>query len=340
MDQPIVTGILAYGMSGKIFHAPFLHQHPGFVLKAVLERNQKSARNDYPEITSYDSLEEILKDPTLELLVINTPNNTHFELAKKALRAGKHVLIEKPATTTVAEARELFNLGRQTGKKVLIYQNRRWSSDFLATKQVIESKRLGKIVEMHLRFDRYRNFIGPKTFKETAVPGSGFLFDLGAHLLDQAIAMYGRPIKFYKTLGRYRQGTEVDDYGHLHLVYPEQLNVFITVSMLVAEPQPGIIIHGTKGSFIKGFCDMQEEQLQAGMFPDDDGFGFEKPESEGLLSTFNANGDKTTEKIASEKGDYMGLFETVFQTIRQGKDYPVTEDQIIAQLEILELIEQ
>lgn len=338
MQNPIVTGLMAYGMSGKIFHAPFLETHPGFKLYAVLERNNKLAIEDYPEIRSYDTAEDILNDPEIELLVINTPNNTHFELAKKALLAGKNVLIEKPAATSAEEVKELFELGKSQGKKVMIYQNRRFSSDFLATKKVIESGKLGQPIEVHLRYDRYRDFIGPKKFKETPLPGSGILYDLGSHLLDQTISLFGKPLAFHKTLGNYRPGTQVDDYAHLHLKYPNQLNVFITVSMLVADPQPGIVIHGTKGSFIKSFCDTQEEQLQSGLFfPGDEGFGKEPAGSEGQLTIINKDGEKCTELIASEVGDYRVIFEAVYQTIRNEQNFPVKEEEILMQMELLEM---
>ncbi|HUH33466.1 MAG TPA: Gfo/Idh/MocA family oxidoreductase [Daejeonella sp.] len=336
MQNPIVTGLMAYGMSGKVFHAPFLETHPGFQLQAVLERNNKLAAKDYPQIKSYNTAEEIINDTAIELLVINTPNNTHFDLARKALLAGKHVLIEKPAATSSEEARELFELGRTQGKNVMIYQNRRFSSDFLATKQVIESGELGQLIEVHLRFDRYREAIGPKTFKETPVPGSGILYDLGAHLIDQAISLFGNPRHFHKTLGKYRPGSQVDDFGHLHLQYPDHLNVFITVSLLAADPQPGIVIHGTKGSFIKSFCDTQEEQLQAGMMPGDVGFGKEPAGQEGKLTLVNDKSEKITSLIPSHEGKYMDLFEAVYQAIRNGQDYPVKEEEILIQMELLE----
>lgn len=336
MQKPIVTGLMAYGMSGKIFHAPFLSQHPGFKLQGVLERHHKLAQGDYPGITSYDKAEELLNNPELELIVINTPNNTHFEYAKQAMLAGKDVLIEKPAATSVEEVEELFRLGKLHSRKVMIYQNRRYSSDFLATKKVIESGKLGQIIEIHFRFDRYRHFIGPKAFKETPVAGSGILFDLGSHLIDQAVSLYGKPLSSHKTLGKYRPGSLVDDYASLHLQYPGPLNIFITVSMLVADPQAGIVIHGTQGSFIKSFCDTQEEQLQAGQRPNDPDFGKEPANMEGKLTRINETGEKTIEMIPSEQGKYMDLFEAVYQTIRNDIPFPVKENEILIQLELLE----
>ncbi|MBC7744245.1 MAG: Gfo/Idh/MocA family oxidoreductase [Flavobacterium sp.] len=336
MQKPIVTGLMAYGMSGKIFHAPFLKTHPGFKFHAVLERTQQSAQKDYPEITSVKSADDLFNDQEIELLIINTPNYTHYELAKKALLSNKHVLIEKPATTTSAEIKELFDLGRSRNKKVMVYQNRRYASDYLATKNILDSGSLGEIIEMHLRFDRYRNFIGPKEFKETSLPGSGILYDLGSHLLDQSLCLFGNPAHFHKTLGKFRKGSEVDDYAHLHLQYTNKMNVFITMSMLAADPQPGIVIHGTKGSFIKSFCDTQEEQLQAGMLPDDEDFGKEPSGNEGLLTVMDEGGLKSQKLIASREGRYIDFFEAVYQTTRNEKEFPVKEEEIIWQLELLE----
>ena len=336
MQHPIVTGLLAYGMSGKVFHAPFLSQHRGFELRAVTERSKKNAQHDYPDIISYDSVGELLADEKIELVVINTPNNTHYEFARQALQAGKHILVEKPFATSSSQACEIFELGRSLGRKVLVYQNRRYSSDFLSARAVLQSGKLGRIIEVHLRFDRYRNFIGPKTFKETPVPGSGIFYDLGSHMIDQAISIFGKPLHSHKTLGKYREGTQVDDYGTIQLQFENQVNVFITVSMLVADPQPAIVIHGSRGSFVKELCDTQEEQLMSGAKPNDPGFGEEPEGKEGRLTTIGAHGHKEIKTIPSLKGKYMALFEDVYQTIRQNDPFPVREEEVMYQMELLE----
>ncbi|HXI00140.1 MAG TPA: Gfo/Idh/MocA family oxidoreductase [Sphingobacteriaceae bacterium] len=336
MDQQVITGLLSYGMSGKIFHAPYLLHHPGFQLKAVTERSKKLASKDYPGIISYDTVSAMLNDPEIELVIVNTPNNTHAEFARQALKAGKHVLVEKPFAISSGEAKEVFDLSRKLGRKVMVYQNRRFSSDFLSLKNVINSGKLGDIIEVHLRYDRYRNFIGPKIFKETPIAGSGIFYDLGAHLIDQAISLFGNPASSFKTLGKYRKDSQVDDYAHLHLVFPGELNVFITVSMLVAAPLPGITVHGTKGSYIKELCDTQEDQLLSGMSPADEAFGEEHPGKEGLLTIINSESEKNVELIPSLKGDYGVLFEAVYQTIRNDALFPITEEQIMQQLKLLE----
>jgi len=336
MQKPIVTALLAYGMSGKLFHAPFVHAHPGFNFKGVLEHNTKKVNADYPGIKSFDKLDEILNDPEIELIIINTPSNTHVDYSRKALLAGKDILVEKPFAPTVEEAQEIFDLGRKLGRKVMVYQNRRFSSDFAVTRDTINSGILGDIIEVHLRYDRYRAEIGPKVFKETPLPAAGIVYDLAAHLLDQAICIFGQPLSFRKITGVYRKNSQVDDYGHIHLSYPNQVNVFITTSLLVADPLPGIIIHGTKGSFVKAFCDKQEDQLIAGMKPGDIGFGEEEAGKEGRLTLVAANGEKSVELVPSIKGKYMDLFEAVVQTIRTGADFPIKEEEVLTQIGILE----
>lgn len=336
MEQPIVTALLAYGMSGKVFHAPFLEAHPGFSLYAVLERNQKKAQHDYSTIISYSTLEEVLLDEQIELVVINTPNNTHFDIAKQVLFAQKHILIEKPATTTTKEFEDLLELAAQVGRQVFVYQNRRWSSDIMATKDVIESGKLGKIIEMHLRFDRYRPVIGPKTFKETPIPSSGIAYDLGAHLIDQAIAIFGKPKHYHGFKKTYRTGSLVDDFASLHLEFPQNINVFITLSHLVADPQAGIVVHGTQGSFIKPFCDVQEEQLIHGMKPTALEFGHEKPHKEGKLTYYNKQNEKNSVIVPSYRGHFMGLFDELHGSIRHQKAFSIDNQDIITQIKILE----
>ncbi len=337
MDQPIKTGLLAFGMSGRIFHAPFIAANPAFSLDAIVERNTKKAKQFYPEIKSYDTIDELINDPTLELIIVNTPNFTHFDLAKAALQAGKHVLIEKPIAATSAEAKILFDLGRSLNREVLVYQNRRWDSDVMSVKQVLETGSLGKLVEVHFRYDRWRPEIGPKAFKETPMSASGLLYDLGPHLIDQTLDLFGKPVSVSKTLGSFRPKTEVPDYFFLHLKYHEDFNVFLYASMLVAQPLPGFVLHGSRGSFIKKRSDVQEAQLDQGMSPLAVGYGVEEAGMEGGLTFINPETEKMeTTSVPSLKGNFMGIFDAVYQTIRHKKPFPITEDDIITQLTIIE----
>ena len=337
-DSPIATGLLAYGMSGKLFHAPFLDLHPGFALRAVVERTQQRMAADYPGVRSYSSTEALLADPTLELVVVNTPNDTHCDLARQALLAGKHVLVEKPVATTAAEWRALCDLAHQQGRQVLAYQNRRWDTDFGAVRRVVESGQLGRLIEVHVRFDRFRPVIHTKVFKEDGRPGSGVIYDLGPHLLDQVISLFGRPESFEKTTGNYRHGSQVDDFFTIQLRYPQGLNVWVTSSLLVADPGPAFIVHGTLGSYKKDRTDPQEAQLLAGMRPDADTYGREQPGQEGRLTLADPAGHNRllppTADVAAP-ATYMGLFEAVYQAIRHGQSYPIREDEVAWQLEII-----
>ena len=335
MEKPIVTALLAYGMSGKVFHAPFLVTNPGFELYAVLERNEKKAVKDFPDIKSYDIISDLLSDDEIELVVINTPNNTHFEFAKLALEAEKHVLIEKPATTTPDEFETLLILAQKVNRQVFVYQNRRWSSDICSAKEIITSGKLGDIVEVHLRFDRYRPTIGTKSFKETPIPSSGIWYDLGSHLIDQAISIFGKPESHYQHKAVYRENSLVDDFAFMHIIFPNKVNVFITTTMLAVDAQAGIVIHGTKGSFVKEFCDEQENQLIDGISPLDAEFGLEKPGKEGKLTYYNDKGEKIIEYIISEKGNFNALFDALCESIRNKKRFPIDNQCIIEQLKLL-----
>ena len=338
MSNPIQTGLLAYGMSGRIFHAPFLSESPDFHLRAVVERHRKMAAALYPKVISYDSVAQLLADETLELVVINTPNDTHFDFARQALQAGKHVLIEKPVAATVAELDKLLALAEQEQRHVLGYQNRRWDSDFQLVRQVVESGQLGRLTEVHFRFDRYKQALNPKKFKEDpAVPASGLSFDLGPHVLDQALSLFGRPEQSRFTRASHRPTSRVDDYFHAHLQYPQGLNVFVTGSLLTAAPVPAYVLHGTQGSFQKSRADVQETQLDQGRLPTAPDYGHEAAGAEGTLTLATEPGQFAVTRLSAPTGNYEGLFEAVHQTIRHGKSFPVRSEELRWQLEVLQL---
>lgn len=336
MMSEIRTGILSFGMSGQIFHAPFLDLHHGFELSAVVERTKKQAATKYPSIRSYDSVDEILADDTIELIVVNTPNATHFDFALRAIQAKKHVLVEKPFATTSLEAKQLYEEAKKNGVQVFPYHNRRYDSDFQSVKQMLNSGKLGELVEAHIRFDRYKYGIGEKKAKEIPGPGAGLLYDLGPHILDQALSIFGKPARWEKRVGHFRPHTQVDDFATILLSYPSGLQVFVSTSLLVADPQPAFILHGTLGSYTKHRTDVQEKQLSEGMKPDDKDYGVELIENQGILTTVDKKGVKTQERVPAEPSTYMNLFEDVYQSIKFGKMYPVKQEEIIEQLEILE----
>ena len=334
-SAPISTALLAYGMSGKLFQAPFLATHPGFALHGVVERTEQRMHLDYPGTTSYPSMDALLANPAVELVVVNTPSNTHFELASRALRAGKHVLVEKPVATSVAELEALEALARQAGRHLLAYQNRRWDTDFSAVRRVVASGQLGQLIEVHMRFDRYKPALHFKKFKEEPGPGSGLVYDLGPHLLDQALSLFGQPLSAHKTVGHYRPGTRVDDYFALHLRYPQGLNVWLTSGLLIADPGPAYVLHGTQGSYQKGRTDPQEAQLLQGMSPRDPAYGREQPGQEGRLTLAAPDGTLRTTPDPAAPGSYLGLFEAVYQTLRHGAAYPIRAEQLRWQNQLL-----
>src|SRR5450432_1729640 len=192
---PIKTALCSFGVSGWVFHAPFIHLNPGFNLYAVWERSKNLAEKKYPGVKTYRLLEDMLADNSVELVIVNTPNLTHYEYTKKALQAGKHVIVEKPFTITVDEGEELIALAEKQNKKLSVYQNRRYDSDFKILKKVIREQLLGEIVEAEMHFDRFKDELSPKVHKEVPGPGNGILFDLGSHLIDQALQLFGMPEK-------------------------------------------------------------------------------------------------------------------------------------------------
>ncbi|TWJ02273.1 putative dehydrogenase [Mucilaginibacter frigoritolerans] len=337
MSAPIIVGILSYGMSGRIFHAPFVSTNPNFKFKAIVERHEKKAATRYPDVISYNSIDELLADDEIELVIVNTPNNTHFDFTMKALNAGKHVLVEKPAAATGAEVKQMFDLARKVNRHLMVYHNRRWDSGFVLTKQVIESGRLGQLIEVTFRMDRFKRAISPKAFKETAsTPANGVVYDLGSHLIDNAISLFGRPLSFTKTTGIYRDGSQVPDYFNYHLKYPNQLNVYLTAGLLLAEALPGFVVQGTQGVFSKERGDVQETQLDKGMLPTDPAYGWEPEGSDGKLVIMDLANKRCEELLKAPKGDYTDLFNDIYHTIRNNALYPVFEEHIAWQMELLE----
>ena len=336
--QPINTALCAFGMSGWVFHAPFLQLHPGFNLYAVWERSKKLAQEKYPQITSHNTLEELLKDDTVELVVVNTPSYSHYEYAKKALQAGKHVIVEKPFTATVAEAEELAALAEKQQKKLSVYQNRRYDSDFKTVKKIIEKGVLGDMVDAEIHYDRYSVDLSPKKHKEIPGPAVGIVYDLGSHLIDQALQLFGMPQAVFGDIATRRPVATVSDYFEILLYYPT-FRVRLKSSYHVREPLPGFIMHGTIGSFLKTRADVQEILLQAGESPGKEDWGREPEREEGLLHT-EKDGKQVREKVPTEPGNYGEYYEGIYQAIRHNKKLPVTAEDGINVIRIIEAVNE
>ena len=332
--QKIKTALLSYGMSGKVFHAPFLELHPGFELIGSWERSEKRIQEDYPETKSFPSLESILEDATIDLVIVNTPVATHFEYAKKVLLAGKHAVVEKAFTTTVAEAQELDALAKENRLKLSVFQNRRWDSDFKTVKKIIDDGMLGDIVEAEFHFDRYNPVLSPKQHKESANPGAGILKDLGPHLIDQALFLFGLPNAVFADIRMIRNNTLVDDYIDI-LLYYSDFRVRLKASFFVREPIPSYIVHGKKGSFLKPRGDVQEDDLKLGKKPNLDAWGKEPKSKEGTLHT-EINNDVLNVKVPTLQGNYYDFFDGVYQSISNDAIEPVTAKDGLNVMKIIE----
>jgi predicted dehydrogenase len=316
MQQTIHVGIVGFGMSAQVFHAPFIGTIPGFTFHAVVERHQSLAQEKYPEVIRYTSLEAMLRDDMIDLVVITTPNNTHYPYALQALQAGKHVVLEKPFTNTSAEATQLIAAARQANKVLSVYQNRRYVSDFRTIVELLQQQMLGDVHEYECHFDRYRPEAKPNAWREKATPGSGILYDLGSHLIDQALCLFGLPLFVTADIKLQRPHAQTDDYFDIRLDYGFT-KAILKASMLVREMGPRYMIQGTKGSFIKYGDDPQEAQLKAGVLPTTAHWGLENPEDAGLLHT-ETNGEVVRKKIASYAGNFGDYYRNLFATITHG----------------------
>lgn len=319
MDK-IKTGLAAYGMSGQVFHAPFISTNPHFELTAITERSKNLARKRYPESRIVRSFDELLAIDELELIVINTPDSSHYEYARRALEAGKHVVVEKPFTQTVEQGNELVALADEKGLTVSVYQNRRWDSDFLTVKDILSKNLLGRLVEFESVFPRFRNFIKQGTWKETGNAGGGITYNLGAHLIDQAVQLFGMPDAVFADIATLRDKGIVDDYFIIHLLKPAKapdVKITLKASYLMCEREPRFTLHGTEGSFVKYGLDRQEEDLTNGLMPCTPHWGEEDPAIWGWLHTVK-DGVDTREKYPSLAGNYNAFYENIYQHIRHG----------------------
>jgi scyllo-inositol 2-dehydrogenase (NADP+) len=323
--NPIKTALLSYGMSGEVFHAPFIDAHVGFALTTVLQRNKNTVNQRYPSVRVVSDWKSILNDPSIELVVINTPNETHARYAEEALLANKHVIVEKPFTVTVDEADRLIALAKSQDRVLTVFQNRRWDGDYLTLKQVFQSGRLGHIVELETHYDRYRNYIEHHSWKEQQGKGVGVLYNLGSHMIDQAIDLMGMPHSIFATVGIQRPGGLVDDFYDIRFYYPTH-QVILKSSYLVKTLGPRYSMHGTNGSFIKYGIDPQEEALKRGETPNHVGWGEEEQRYWGTCSEVVDGVDQTV-VIPTMPGNYGAFYQNVYDGIRNGATLCVTPEQ-------------
>jgi predicted dehydrogenase len=339
MQKPIKVGVVGYGMAAQVMHLPFLTTLPSYQVVSILERHHAHSQEKYPWVRVVKTIDELVSDPEIDLIVITTPNDTHFPYSKQALLAGKNVVVEKPFTLDSADAAVLIELSKKTGKTLTVFHNRRYVNDFLTIREILAKKLLGKkIVEFEAHYDRYRPAAKPNAWREENIPGSGIFFDLGAHLIDQVLCLFGPPKTLQAAIRLQRPHARVNDYFDLRMDYGF-LRVILKGGMLVREPGPRYMIHGTDGSFIKYGEDPQEPLLKTGVLPNIPHWGEESPEQWGLLHT-EKDGQVIKERYPSLPGHYAGYYEDLAATLLEGAPLKVRPEQAYNTMRILELAEE
>ncbi len=334
----INTGICSYGMSGKLFHAPFVDNHPGYELTAIVERHNQESRSRYPHSKLARSVEEMLADDTIELVIVNTPTQTHYDFTKQALLAGKHVIVEKPVTTNAAEAAELDQLAKQKNLHLIVYQNRRYDGDYHAIKEVVDKGWLGEIREVEFRYDRYRTEPSGKAHKEKNLPGAGVLHDLGSHLTDQTLQLFGWPQAVFADIMTLRDSVESNDYFEMLLFYP-RMRVRLKATVVARETVPAFVLQGMNGTFIQERSDLQETELLKGTIPSLEPWCPAPDKADGLLHTL-IDGQLVRKETRSTPGNYMGFFEDVYQLLVNGAPNPVPVADAIKTMTVLDAAQQ
>jgi len=330
-EQPsrIRVGLIGYGYAGKTFHAPLIRAVPGLDLTHVGSSRPERVLADFPDVTVTSDMEQAATHPDLDLIVIASPNESHFPLAAAALHAGKHVVVDKPFTVTLAEARALVQIAREHNRLLSVFHNRRWDSEVLATKAVLASGVLGKITHYESHMDRFRPNVRQR-WRENPGPGAGLWFDLGPHLIDQTIHLFGLPHSVLASFATLRDGGQTDDWAHVQLVYPD-LRVILNATLISSGGVARTVVHGTRASWAKHGIDVQEAQLVAGIFPGTPGFGHDP--DPGILYN-GATGEQT--RIPAPPADQSGYYAGVRGPIPGLQPNPVPAEAAIAVMAILE----
>jgi scyllo-inositol 2-dehydrogenase (NADP+) len=327
----INVGLLGYGLGGRVFHASLISAEPRLKLAAVASSRRDEILKRYPHVAVHDSAERLIADPTIELIVVATPDTTHAPLARAALEAGKHVVVDKPIAMNAAEARALVALARERKRVLSVFHNRRWDGDFRTARAVAQSGRLGDIKFAALCWDRFRPVLA-QGWREQSRDPWGAVLNLGPHLVDQALLLFGRPVSITGDIATQRSGGLSPDYFSMTLHYGSG-RVLLSASTLVADPRPRFALHGSRGSFVKHGIDPQENSLRAGVSVDAPGFGEDLEELYGLLTAEGA----APERIRTERGDWRPFYAGVAAAIAEGVAPPVDPADAAEGLELIEL---
>lgn len=334
----INVGLVGFGFAGRVFHAPIISAVPGLKLRAIVQRSGDDAERLYPGAAQVRSLEELLAIDEIKLAVIATPNPSHCPLAKQCLLAGRDVVIDKPFAPTYAEAAELVELAQQRGRLLTIYQNLRSNGDFRTIRQLIESGRFGRIALYEAHFDRYRLQLRPGAWRERPEAGSGVFFDLGVHLIDQAMTLFGPPLAITADIRIERDGAQVDDSFDVVLQYA-RMRALLRASMIAVAPDLRFVVRGEGGAFVKHGIDPQEAALKRGEVPRDDTWGREAREKWGVLYSPQID-SVSAETIPTLPGDYRLFYANVRDAILGTSAIEVTHRQMLDVMHALELAKE
>jgi predicted dehydrogenase len=341
-SRKIRVGIVGFGISGRVFHATFLHTMSNmYELRSVVERHSNEAIKIYPDIKIVRSTTELFDDPEIDLVIITTSNDLHYSLSKEALEKGKHVVVEKPMTIRSFEAFELIELAKKNKLILCPYHNRRYDSGYRTIKEIINKKFLGnEILDCEIHFDRYRPELrGGNAWRERNEPGAGIFYDLGSHLIDQTLSLFGHPQTITADIRIQRLVSHTDDYFDVRLDYG-RLRVTLKSSMLIREMGPRYVLHGPKGSFIKYGDDIQEGLLRNGVMPPkitENNWGKEPIEDDGLLHTETSDGRIIKEKYETLRGNYGLFYEQLYNAIVYGKELEIRPEDGYNVIRIIEL---
>ncbi|WP_102795572.1 oxidoreductase [Bowmanella denitrificans] len=328
--QSINTAVIGFGLSAKVFHLPFIQASAQFSLRAISSSQTEAVRQQYPDVMCFNDAETLIAQAQAELVVITAPNQAHFSLAKQALEQGKHVLIEKPVTITSEECRQLIELAKRQRKLLAPFHNRRWDGDFLTIMHLIEQNTLGQIKFFESHFDRFRPE-PQQRWRENKEAGSGILYDLGPHLIDQALALFGLPQAVTARVLKLRPQAQAVDYFHLQLHYADK-EVILHADPYQAGPNPRFKLQGTKGSYIKYGLDPQEDRLRRGITPTEVNWAAETPEQYGTL--YHAN---DSNQIPTLTGGYQHLYHHLADCINNHLAFTVSTEDALNGIRLIEL---
>lgn len=325
MTEPIRVGVVGFGLAGRIFHTAVISAVPGLHLAAIVKPTGEQAKEAYPQIPCYRSLDEMLDDKSIHLVVVATPSDNHYQIAEECLSDGRNVVIDKPFTLTSAEAAALIRLARERKLLLSAYQNRRWDGDFLTVRKILDSGTLGRLVSYESHFDRFRPEPRLEVWRESGGPGSGTLFDLGTHLIDQATTLFGTPARIAASVRTERDQAVADDAFDIRMTYEGQhrLTVKLSASSIARIAGARFTLHGMRGSYVKFGLDPQEQQLKDGMSFTTPGFGVDPDAEWGTLQIL----EETPRRIPTENGDYREYYANVRDALLGKASLAVTAEQ-------------